>query len=124
MKIILACFLVCFAFLSGCYYDSQENLYPSLNNTCSDTVNVAYTTTIVTILKSRCTTCHYTGATNAGNVILDTYAGVKNAVDNLNLLSSIEQNGNVEAMPKGGGKLDNCQLAAFSKWIASGAPNN
>jgi hypothetical protein len=34
------------------------------------------------------------------------------------------QNGKASAMPKGGGKLDNCTLNKFSSWINQGALNN
>jgi len=118
-KILFACLIICSAFLSGCYYDSQENLYPVLG--CTDTVNVTYTTKIKPILDSYCNSCHYTGAADTKNVNLDSYTGVKNALNNQNLLSSIKQDGTVKAMPNNGGKLTDCQLSAFTIWINAGA---
>jgi hypothetical protein len=123
MRFLFAFLLMGFAFLSGCYYDSKENLYPTLNNTCNDTINVTYTGTITPILINYCTSCHG-GSNPSGNVNLATYAGVKAEAANGNLLNSIKQNGSVPSMPQGGGKLDDCAIAAFSKWIQSGAPNN
>jgi len=123
MRIVLACIIICLSFLSGCYYDSKENLYPSLG-ACTDTVSVTYTTKIVPILNSYCNSCHYSGASNVKNVTLDTYSGVKNAVTNQGLFSSIMQDGKVLAMPNTGGKLTDCQITAFSIWIKAGTPNN
>jgi len=124
MKILFACLLIVSAFLSGCYYDSQENLYPSLNNSCKDTVNVTYNGTIKPILNNYCNSCHYTGAADTKNVNLDSYNGVVIAVNNQNLLSSITHDGTVKPMPNQGGKLDNCSIAAFSIWIKAKTPNN
>jgi hypothetical protein len=121
MKVLFILLFIALAF-SGCYYDSKENLYPVLN--CTDTVNVTYAAKIAPILDSYCNSCHYTGNTNTGNVILDTYDGVKNAVDNQKLYSSIIQDGSVKPMPNSGGKLDDCKIAAFSTWIKAGAPHN
>ncbi len=123
MKALLICIIVVLAFFSGCYYDSRENLYPTLNQTCTDTVNVTYSSKIVPILSSYCTSCH-SGSSPSGNVQLSTYAGVKAVVDNGKLLGSIKQNGTASPMPQSGGKLDDCKITAFSKWINAGAPNN
>lgn len=123
MKTMSVCLLISFAFLSGCYYDTKENLYPSLDNTCTDTVNVTYTLKIVPILNNYCNSCH-SGSSPGGNIRLDAYASVKTSVDNGKLISSITHTGTASPMPKGGGKLDDCKIAAFSKWINGGAPNN
>ena len=123
MKTIMACLLICFAFLSGCYYDTKENLYPTLDNTCTDTVNVTYTLKIIPILNSYCNTCH-SGSNPEGNIKLDAYPNVKTLVDNGKLLNSITHTGTASPMPKNAGKLDDCKISAFSKWINEGALNN
>lgn len=123
MKVLFSIVIICTAFLSSCYYDSQENLYPTLTDSCSDTTNVTYSGTIVPILGSRCTTCH-SGSSPSGNIRLDNYAGVMVVVNNKKLLGSIKQDGTAIAMPQSGGKLDNCKIIAVSKWINAGAPNN
>src|ERR1035437_2733509 len=101
MKTISFCLLICFVFLTGCYYDSKENLYPSLDNTCTDTVNVTYALKIVPVLNNYCNTCH-SGSNPGGNIKLDAYASVKALVDNGKLLSSITHTGTASPMPKGG----------------------
>ena len=124
IRIIFICSLFCLAFLAGCYYDTRENLYPSLDNSCNDTIDVTYSSKIVPILNSYCISCH-SGSNPSGNINLTSYASVKAQVDNNNkLLSSIKQDGKASAMPKGGGKLDDCMIATFTKWINAGAPNN
>ena len=121
LAVISGISLVVILITSRCYYDSQEYLYPQINNTC-DTANVTFSLSIKPILSGYCTSCH-SSANPSGNVILDTYAGVSAQVTNGHLLSSIKQDGNVPAMPQGG-KLDNCSLAIIEKWIKAGAPNN
>lgn len=123
MKLFMICTIVGFLFLSGCYYDTRENLYPSLNNSCSDTVNVTFSAKIAPILNSYCTSCH-SGSSPDGNVQLGTYEGVKAVVNNGKLLGSITHDGTAVPMPQSGGKLDDCKIAAFSKWISAGAPKN
>jgi hypothetical protein len=123
IRILFTCIILCLIFMSGCFYDSKENLYPSLGK-CTDTVNVTYTSKIAPILKSYCNTCHYSGASNVQNVFLDTYDGVKKAVTSQSLFSSITQDGTVTPMPNTGGKLTDCQISAFSIWIKAGSPKN
>ena len=123
MKTIIAGLFIGSIFLSGCYYDTKENLYPTIDNTCNDTINVTYSLKIAPILTSYCNSCH-TSSNPSGNVVLDNYNGVKAQVDNGKLLSSITHTGTASPMPKGGGKLDDCKIAAFTKWINAQAPNN
>ena len=122
MKILFACIII-LAFLSGCYYDSKENLYPVIDNSCNDTINVTYSSKVVPILNNYCNSCH-SGSNPGGNVQLGNYTGVKAMVDNGKLLGSIKHDGTASPMPQGGGKLDDCKIATVSKWISSGAPNN
>jgi len=123
MRILLACLLLSLIFVSGCYYDSRDYLYPSLSAACSDTVNVTYSGKIAPILSNSCTSCHG-GSNPEGSILLETYNEVKVFVDNGKLQSSIEHTGTASPMPKGIRKLDDCKIAAFAKWIQQGAPNN
>jgi hypothetical protein len=123
MKTLFACLLIVFAILPGCYYDSKENLYPVLDSACTDTVNVTYSSSITPILNNYCVSCH-SGSNPGGNINLQDYNTVKALVDNGQLLSSINHTGSVVPMPLNGGKLDNCKIAVFEKWILLKAPNN
>lgn len=108
-------------YITGCYYDNEEYLYPKITSTC-DTTNVTYSLSVEPILNTYCISCH--GSSNITGVTLDTYVGVQVQVANGHLLSSIVQDGSVPAMPQSGGKLDNCNISIIRKWIKEGTPNN
>lgn len=105
---------------TGCYYDKAELLYP---NTACDTTTVTYSGSIIPVLGSNCTSCHG-GSTPSASIKLDTYAGVKQQVDNGRLWGAVSHAASYSPMPKGGTKLSACNLAKIRLWIAAGAPNN
>ncbi|MFZ1729079.1 MAG: hypothetical protein WBQ23_02675 [Bacteroidota bacterium] len=108
---------------TGCYYDSEEALYPQLNNGC-DTTNVTYAGSIVPILVGSCYSCHSNA--NAGafgdNLRLESYSDVK---ANLNrVYGAIAWQGGYKNMPKDSNKLSDCSIRVFEIWISQGAPNS
>ena len=107
-------------FLSGCYYDKTEILYPQ---TACDTATITYSNTINPLISSFCNGCHG-GATPSAAIKLDTYAGVKQQVDNGRLWGAVSHSTNFSPMPKGGAQLNTCNLTKIRLWIAAGAPNN
>jgi hypothetical protein len=107
-------------FATGCYYDKAELLYP---NTACDTATITYRSSVIPILSSNCTSCHG-GSTPSASIKLDTYAGVKQQVDNGRLWGAVSHAANYSPMPKGGNMLSTCNLAKIRLWIAAGAPNN
>ncbi|MEI8112048.1 MAG: hypothetical protein WCI54_00370 [Bacteroidia bacterium] len=120
IKIIL---ILVVASITGCYYDSEERLYPKLSNPCDDTV-VTFKSTVSTILQS-CQTCHSnSNSSSSGNGIkLEAYSDVKTLVTNGKLMGSINHT-SAYPMPKGGGKLLDCEIAQLQKWIDGGSLNN
>jgi hypothetical protein len=110
-------------FLSTCYYDSEEYLFPQ--QSC-DTTGVSYSGTIKPLLESYCYRCHdNSNAPQSGaNIRLEDYSDVKIRVDDGSLTGSINHESSFSPMPKGGGKLDNCSLRLFGIWTEDGAPNN
>jgi hypothetical protein len=109
-------------FSPGCYYDIEDKLYPK---TSCDTSNITYSKTIVPILENYgCNTCHGGTAASGGNIILDTYAGIKAYADNGRLTGSINQSAGYSAMPLGGSKMNSCDITKITSWINSGTPNN
>lgn len=104
----------------GCYYDKEEVLYPS---TACDTAAVTYSMSVVPVLSANCISCHG-GSTPSAAIRLDTYAGVKQQVDNGRLLGAINQAVSYSPMPKDGTKLSNCNIAKIRIWVAAGSPNN
>ena len=68
----LATLLLLISFtLSGCYYDKENELYPSPRTVC-DTTNVTYSKSIVPIMVANCNVCHST-ALQQGYIITDNY---------------------------------------------------
>jgi hypothetical protein len=107
---------------SSCYYDNEEDLYPFYENNC-DTTSVSYSLTVKPILERSCVSCHQ-ASNPSGNVLLDTYDGVKAAADNGSLFGSINHDDGYTAMPLGGGKLSNCSIAQVKSWIDNGSLDN
>lgn len=122
-KLLLATGLTALVW-SGCYTDNKEELYPEAGD--CDTTNVAFSATIQPILNQNCAnsgSCH-SSPSPTGGYKLDTYAGAKLSVDLGKLLGSIRHETGFSAMPKGGGKLSDCQIKQIELWVGSGAPNN
>jgi hypothetical protein len=106
---------------TGCYYDSEEELYP--NSAACDTVGIRYSGTVSSILQQNCLSCH-SAASAQGNVVLDTYNDVKGYAQSGALAGVINHNSGYSPMPKGGNKLNACDIRKIELWIANGAPNN
>ena len=104
----------------SCYYDNEEALYPSLNNSC-DTTNVTFSATITSVLNSYCTTCH-SGSPASGGITLTNYASVQAQASSGQLMNSLNGNG-VPIMPFSG-SLPACKMDQFKIWIRNGMLNN
>jgi hypothetical protein len=113
--------------LSSCYYDVDEELNPPLVSNVCDTTASKFAADIQPILNSNCATsgCHTTVAIAAG-YIFDNYTDVKSTIDSdsARFVGSITHAANISPMPKGGGKLSDCNISKIKAWIASGAPDN
>ena len=126
LLIVLSVLTFC---LSSCYYDIDEELNPPLVSKVCDTTASKFAADILPILNSNCNSsgCHNT-STAGGGYIFDNYNEVKSALNNdsARVMSSIIQDNstNVEYMPKGGGKLSDCEISKITIWVSSGAPNN
>jgi len=114
-----------FFILSGCYYDSEEALYGTPNTVCNTTVT-KFSTEVKPILQSSCLTCHSNSAAsaNGAGIKLQDYADVKIQVNNGKLVGSIQHSTGFSAMPKGGGKLSDCNILVINTWISKGALND
>jgi hypothetical protein len=106
--------------LSGCYYDKEDLLY---GGSC-DTTNVAYSTTITSLLNNYgCMGCHV-GSNPSGGINLETYANVKTVVDNGKLYGSITHTTGFKPMPDGAAKMTTCDINKVKTWIDTGTLNN
>ncbi len=108
-------------FLSSCYYDNVEELYPQ--PIACDTTNITFSSDVLPILDASCISCHSGGAP-AGNVNLETYIDIVASVNSGGLMGTIKHESGWSTMPKNGAKLDDCTIAKLDIWIADGMPNN
>lgn len=107
--------------MHSCYYDNVEELYPS--SSICDTTDVSYQNDVWPIINGNCTGCHGGGAP-AGNVSLENYDEIVIAANNGSLLGTIRHENGWSPMPKGGGKLSDCNIAIIGKWVDDGTPDN
>ena len=112
--------LIGMAFLTSCYYDVEENLYPV--NDCS-TLNMSYQQNIAPILQRNCYACH-SAAANTANVTLEGHGELIKHVNSGRLLGAINHQPGFKPMPQGASKLIECDIAKIEQWVADGAPNN
>jgi hypothetical protein len=113
-------FIMLSLFVSGCYYDNEEELYPV--NTCN-TIEMSYNTDVLPILQDNCYTCH-DQASNLGGVTLEGYANLINYVENGKLLGVIKHEQGFPEMPLGNPQLAQCQIDKIEAWVNQGSPNN
>jgi hypothetical protein len=111
--------------LNSCYYDNDEYLYPSngLPSAC-DTLSPTYLANIAPIFASGvngCNGCHGINNHPGTDVITDNY---KDLTANINRVwNSINHIGGND-MPKGGGKMTDCDLAKIRQWRNLGMFDN
>jgi len=108
--------------LSACYYDSEEFLYGITPVQC-DPTPVQFSAQVTGILQRNCYACHSVGS-NLGNLLLDSYSGVRDAAKNGSLMGSVRHEGGYDPMPQGAGKLSECDIQALQTWVDDGMPNN
>lgn len=112
--------VVMLVFAGGCYYDSEEVLYP---NTFCDTVNVTYSGAIAPIIADNCLQCHSSGGTGFASADLTSYSGVMVVVESGSLLNAIRRTPSSIPMPPDA-PLRSCDVKRIELWIADGAPSN
>ena len=106
--------------LAGCYYDVEEDLYPTLE---CNTQGVTFSTTIQPILQDNCLSCH-SNSLSSGNINLEGYSNLKIYVDNGRFLGAIKREAGFSPMPQNQPQLVECNIAKIEAWINAGAPNN
>ncbi len=107
--------------LLGCYYDNEEELYPSEGG--CDTTDISYAANILPIMQNNCYRCH-DARNNQGNITLEGYANLKVYADNGRLLGAIRWDAGFSPMPQDASKLSDCTISQVEAWINAGAPNN
>lgn len=110
-------------FFNSCYYDKEDQLYPS-SSICDTTTPVTYTATVVPLFQQYCYSCHSGTAASGGGIVMGTYATDKAMAVNGSLYGSISHAAAYSPMPKGLNKMTDCQISKVKKWIDAGSPNN
>lgn len=105
----------------GCYYDSEEDLYPSIS---CDTSNISYSRDILPIMATNCLNCHFNGSSIGGGLNLEGHAALKESAVNGSLVGSITHASGFSAMPKSASKLDECKIKKIEAWVQAGSPDN
>ena len=105
---------------SSCYYDSEEDLYGTIECNLD---NIEYMATVLPIISDNCYGCH-DQASNFGNITLEGYDALKTYVDNGQLIGSINHQSGFSPMPKNLAKLLDCEIEKIEAWISAGALNN
>src|SRR6185436_2995998 len=108
--------------INGCYRDVEEELYPNSNSTVCDTANATYGK-VLTVIQNNWYSCHK-ASSSEGNVNLEGYTNLKGYADNGKLIGAITWTPGFSPMPKGGNKLNDCDIANIKSWINQGALNN
>jgi hypothetical protein len=116
--------------MSSCYYDSVEELDPNFGQigNCDTAGTISFSQQVNPIITTFCgstggsaSSCH--GSSSASGIPLVSHLDVSNSASD-NLMDAIRHINGASAMPKGGGKLDNCRIATIQKWIDEGKLNN
>lgn len=114
-------FLLClFLSLTGCYYDSEELLYGTVE--CA-TESITYTGDVLPLIVDNCYQCH-DADNNFGGVTLEGYDQLRTYVDNGELLGVIRHTSGFSPMPKNEPQLVECNIEKIAAWVAAGAPND
>ncbi|MDQ3845324.1 MAG: hypothetical protein M3342_15140 [Bacteroidota bacterium] len=121
MKRLVYSIFISYLFLSGCYYNNEEELYP--NQYSCGASNVTFSGTINSIIVNNCTECHSGSRVEAGVNLLG-YANVKTKVSDGSLLGSVTHSRGFHPMPHDRPKLSSCDIGRIKAWINAGAPNN
>lgn len=100
----------------GCKNYNAVDLYPPC-----DTVNVTYSGNIQPIIAANCLPCHSV-ANQFGGIILAVLDSARIPARNGLLLKAVTHDPSVIPMPKGGGKLSDCDIAKIRRWINLGEP--
>jgi hypothetical protein len=117
LLLILAVFLTA----QSCYFDNEEELYPSAGE--CDLTNVTYSGTVAPILAENCNSCHGGNFPQAG-VVTDNYDDLKTVVDNGRFWGAINHEDGYSPMPQNLPKLPQCELDKIKTWIDNGALND
>lgn len=114
-------FIIVMVFLSSCYYDSEEYLYPA-SSEC-DTMDVTYNNFVAGLMDANCNSCH-NPTSPSGNIVTSDYDNLLLIVNNGKLEGAVNHLPGYSSMPKGSNKLPDCDLDKLNAWLNAGNPEN
>ena len=109
--------------LSSCYYDKADLLYPLSASPCDTVTAISYSQKVVPMFQQYCYGCH-SGGSPSGGIAMGTYETDKALALNGKLYGTITYANGYSPMPEGMGRLSDCQIAIIKKWIDNNTPNN
>jgi hypothetical protein len=92
-------------------------------NALCDSSRRAFAADVQPLLNTYCQGCHNSG-TPSGGIVLDSYTGARSAALSGRLIGAISHSAGFSAMPQGGPKLSDCNIAQIRGWVQDGALNN
>jgi len=107
--------------LAGCYYDVEEELYPSIE---CDTEQMSYTNDILPIIQDNCYQCHSQNNNLGAGIVLEGYTNLVVYAESGQLLGVVKHQSGFSPMPKNAPQLPNCNIEKIEAWIMDGAENN
>ena len=116
----LTVFVSIILFVTSCYYDKYDEVYPGNYQRIKCDSSGSYSKSVSRVFLVNCIGCHNKSVNNGG-IILDNYNGAFYAARSGKLMQSVD--GNPPIMPPGS-NLDSCSIKALKNWIQLGAPNN
>ena len=106
--------------MSSCYYDAENELYPSV--TC-DTETMSYKDDVSPIITQNCFACHRNNST-ISTISLEGYNNLLVQVENGALVGTITHASGYSAMPQNLSKMSSCNISKIQAWIVQGALDN
>lgn len=106
--------------MSSCYYDAENELYPSVS--CG-TDAMSYKTDISPIITQNCFACHRNNST-ISTISLEGYDNLLVQVESGTLVGTITHASGYSPMPQNLSKMSDCNISKIQAWITQGALNN
>ena len=116
-KGLIVSLLISITWLSSCYKDVEEELYPCVNNSLS------YSIEIEPIINVNCNACHY-GAASSSGTQLDTYETLTQVISrpSAEFFCRIKWEAGCSPMPQNSSKLSDCSISKIEQWTILGFP--
>ena len=116
--------LAALALVAGCGYAQGPAPAPTAA-ACGDPAAATYAAAIAPIFDANCRQCHGSAVYQAlgGGHDFGTYQAIKSQSAS-QLLGCVRHDPGFDAMPQGGAKLSDCDIARLEAWVAAGQLDN